>query len=654
MLYKKLLIPLLLFCYISLHAQPGRLLLVGGGSEKNGVDSWSTAPYKWAGEGKNVAIIGTSTGSLAPYFMQQCGALKAKEFAIDSRDSADSQATYDTLTSYDVIFFRGGDQYDYYRFYKGTKLQEAVLQVYNAGGTICGTSAGMHILSEVVFTAKYGTVYSEETIENPNNFYVTLQHDFLNLSPGFIFDTHFAERARFGRLAGFIANYKLNQGIDIIGIGMDDLTCMTVDENGLGTVYGTGCANVYLAGNTFSLNGTKLLADSINVVQLLHGCTYDFNTRQANFETLDRQINTFGLQETGNYTILASGGNMLDDNEGMLDDLVNKSGSLSDYFLILSEDETQALLFKEKLLALGASKVDFFKIDGQAGTSNELEMFILEAKKVLLLSNSTATFNPFLESSNGILLKGKLKEDGMVSAFVGDDSRYAGKTVVENYYELYAAYYAELTFSKGLGLLEHTVIMPNSFYDTDMFENSASAVPYCMAMDTLKYGIWLTSHNYMKYSPVEGNTLLSGFGDAPVMLLTNLGELTGFSSHTATGSNSYLPRMIAGFERLQLTLLDETNPVILGEVDYSAIDENASKTIFSVSPNPASDFISFQTENKVFEWKITGLSGKTLLMGNGIDGKHTVNVNALSPGLYFIQLNNLETQNISISKFIKY
>jgi cyanophycinase-like exopeptidase len=100
-------------------SQPGRLLLVGGGAEKNGAASWSTPAYRWAGEGRKVAIVGTSTGSLAPYFIQQCGAASAREFAIQSRDSADSPATYDTLMSYDVIFFRGGDQYEYYN-YTGT------------------------------------------------------------------------------------------------------------------------------------------------------------------------------------------------------------------------------------------------------------------------------------------------------------------------------------------------------------------------------------------------------------------------------------------------------------------------------------------------------------------------------------------------------
>ncbi len=59
------------------------------------------------------------------------------------------------------------------------------------GGVIGGTSAGLHILSEVLFTAQNGTVYPEEALEDPFNQYMTLEDDFLNLMPGLIFDSHF-------------------------------------------------------------------------------------------------------------------------------------------------------------------------------------------------------------------------------------------------------------------------------------------------------------------------------------------------------------------------------------------------------------------------------------------------------------------------------
>ena len=378
----------------------GRFLLAGGGAEKNGAASWSTPAYRWAAEGKRVAVIGTSTGSLATYFVQQCKAARAKEFAIASRDSADSQATFDTLIAYDMIFFRGGDQYDYYRLYKGTRLLEAVQYVYNHGGTIGGTSAGMHILSEVMFTAKYGSAYPDECIENPNNSRVTLADDFLPYFPGFLFDTHFAERGRFGRLTGFLANYFLNKGEAVNGIGMDDMTCMTVDENGLGTVWGTGCANFYLAGTGYSLNGTKLLNDSVKVVQLLHGCTYDFNTGQFGFPTLDRQISTGSMQESGNFIILASGSNLLTDNTAMLADLVQSTGNISDSVLILCPDQTLAASFGLQLTASGSTGYSVFRLSAATGSDPSLAKAITGSVKILFLANTDKDFGEFLETEN--------------------------------------------------------------------------------------------------------------------------------------------------------------------------------------------------------------------------------------------------------------
>lgn len=645
---------LLLFTY-SVHtfSQPGRLLLVGGGGEKNGVSSWSTPAYRWAGEGKRVAIIGTSTGSLAPYFKQQCGAAFAKEFAVASRDSADSQVLYDTLLTYQVIFFRGGDQTEYYDLYRNTKLQDAVLNLYNNGGTICGTSAGMHILSSVVYTAAYGTVYSYESIENPNNKYVTLANDFMDFAPGYVFDTHVAERARFGRTVGFLANYKMNKGIDITGIGMDDMTCMTVDETGLATVRGTGCANIYMAGSTYSLNGTKLLSNKVHVIQLLQGCTYNLNTKEVTYNTLNRHINSSQSEETGNYTVLASGSNKLTENQAMLLELVTGTGLTSDRVLLLTGNETLANTFRDKLLLLGTQEVNTVVIDANAGNTADLELKINNSVKILFISNATAAFNQFLNTPNGELLMNKVHSNGMITAFVGDDSRYAGKTVVDNFYTLYASYYAELTFSKGLSLLRHSVIMPNTFYDSDMYENSATAVPYAMATDSLKYGIWLTNHNFMKYTPVEGKAILTGYGAAPVMVISNEGELSGLSIQTGTGSTSVKPRMVAGFDHLQLSLIDYTTPYLMGNVTTTGVTANLISKPYVISPNPVSDKLHITAEDSNYSWEICNINGSKVLKGQSESKSANLNVAGLKPGLYLLNTRNLRTDLLTSTRFIK-
>lgn len=644
-----------LFIMFSIHAfsQPGRLLLVGGGSEKNNASSWSTPAYRWAGEGKRVAIIGTSTGTLAPYFKQQCGATYAKEFAVASRDSANSKVLYDTLLTYQVIFFRGGDQTEYYNLYRNTRLQDAAIYLYIKGGTICGTSAGMHILSSIVYTAANGTVYSYECIENPNNKYVTLADDFMNFAPGFVFDTHVAERARFGRTVGFLANYKLNKGIDITGIGMDDMTCMTVDETGLATVRGTGCANISMPGSTYSLNGTKLLAEKVHIMQLLQGCTYNLNTKQVTFNTLNRPTNSASYEETGNYTILASGSNKLSENQAMLADLVTTNGLTTDPVLIVTGDETLANTFKDKLMLLGTPEVDIAGINIDAGNSADIELKINNAVKILFLSNTTAAFNQFLNTSNGSLLRHKVHDIGMISAFVGDDSRFAGRTVVDNFYTLYASYYAELTFSKGLSLLSHSVIMPNTFYNSDMYENSATAVPYSMALDTLKYGIWLTNHNYMKVTPVEGKTLLTGYGAAPVMVISNEGTLTGFSSQTGTGSTSVKPRMIAGFDDLELSMIDYTTPYVLGNVNITGFSASENEKSSFISPNPVKDRLNFTAKDQNYNWEICTMDGRQIRYGRSESGSTNLNIADLKPGLYVFKTHYLKTNLLTSNKFIK-
>jgi cyanophycinase len=641
------------FGSVKAYTQPGRLLLVGGGAEKNGAESWSTPAYRWAGEGKRVAIVGYSTGSLAPYFVQQCGAARAKEFAISTHDSADSQATYDTLTSYDVIFFRGGDQYDYYSLYRNTKLQDAVNYLFSHGGTICGTSAGMHILSSIVYTAKNGSAYPDECIENPNNNFVTLASDFMNLVPGFVFDTHFAERGRFGRLVGFLANYKLNQGGAITGLGMDDMTCMTVDEQGLGTIYGTGCTNLYKSGSNYSLNGTKLLADTVQIIQLLQGSTFNFHTGEIIYAGLDRQISTDELEETGNYTILASGSNPVSDSQAMLNDLVNNTGSSKAEILILTGDQNLADAYKARLIELGVEQVNIFVVNLEYGNDANLANQINQATKILFLKNWFILFSSFMSTPNGKLLQKQLTKDNMISAFVGDDARLAGKTVVDNYLALYASYHAELSFGRGLSLLKHTVLMPNTYLNMDVFENTATAVPYAMAKDTLKYGIWLTNHNYMKFTPAAGKTILTGYGTAPVMVLTNNGSRAGFSTHTASGSTSSSPRMVAGFERLNLALTDYTTPYVMGNAHSSGFADTGRLNPLVISPNLVQDKLILNWNSNGYQWEITSTRGNRILKGKSSPGKEFVDVSYFMPGLYIVTVNDQHNNQIAALKFVK-
>jgi cyanophycinase len=634
------------------YSQKGRLLIVGGGSEKTASNGWSTPAYTWAVEGKRVAVIGTSTGSLAPYLKQYCKAAYAREFAIDTRDSADSQVTFDTLMTYQAVFFRGGDQWEYYSLYRDTKLQQAVEAIYSSGGTICGTSAGMHILSEYVFTAENGTVYPYEGIENPNNSYMTIENDFFGFIPGYLFDTHFVERGRFGRLCGFLANLKLNENADVIGLGIDDLSCMAIDSNLTGTAYGTGCTNIYRLSGSVSLNGNKLLIDSVNLTQLLQGCTYNFVTGEANYTTLSKPINTSSLTESGNYTILASGSDLLSYNQDMLSELVLHTGTPTDAIAIISGNAGTATSFMNALTNLAQMHVDIIQPDQLYGSDTSTLGIFQRADKVLFVSNDPENLLDFLGSINGQYLEQKLKASGSISAFAGMDSRLAGKTVVGNFLEYGNSYYGEMTLGPGLGLLRNSVIIPNTYLNSDIYENTASAVPYAMVKDTLKYGIWLTNHSFMKYSPVNGNSTLTGKGVAPVMILTNKASHGGFSTQTSTGSSSSLPRQVAGFDHMQLSLIDDTLPFIMGKTSSTSLHENSSKTEVSLITDRHTSTLRILAPYPVKSWKLFTAHG--LLVASSIQGENsdTVNMQALPHGIYLLnvsQNNSLITKSIKIA-----
>ena len=635
-------------------AQNGSFLLVGGGYEQNGPESWSTPAFTWAAQGKKVAVIGMSaSGGYVSYFLNQCNASYVKEFGIATRDSANSQITFDTLIAYDMLFFRGGDQWDYYSRYKGTKLEEAVDSVYRKGGTIGGTSAGLQILSKILFTAEHGTVYPDECLENPLNYYLTLADDFLPFFPDVIFDSHLSERGRFPRTIGFMANWQLTRSSMIIGIGLDDLTCMTVDANGIGMVYGTGCAKIYkaMSVNTFDTNNGLLIADSVTITQLLDGCTYDFNTGNHGSQSLTSYSQPESLEETGCHHIYLSGSDVTTDNTEMLQQFIDEGNPDAGILIITGTNTSLAGSIKNLITSISSVSVTIGHALTIAGNDPVLQQLIIEAEKILFAGNTASTLNAFMETANGILLDQRLHDRTIVLGFVGSDAQFAGKIVIPNYLTPGAAYYGELIFSEGLGLLKHTIIMPNTFERSDIYENTTTAVPYAMAEHNLRYGIWLYNRNYMKYGIQDSSATLWAYGDAPVMILKNNGTAYGLSTHTSSG-NPGTPRMIAGFDSMTLSLIDKTTPYRLGTHIESAIHEDKKQPMVTVIPNPASELIQVKGVDGPYDLMIRDLRGIPVYQKSANEPGSQHDVSRLNPGCYIIQIRYSDTNHEKYGKLI--
>lgn len=636
---------------ISLCAQ-GRLLLIGGGSEKTGTNAWNYQAFRWLTDNalnKRVAVISYETGgsTMVTYFKTYWGASWAKEFVINS-SNADNQAIYDSLITYDIVYFRGGDQYYYYTYYKGKKTQLAIEFIFNNGGAIAGTSAGMHILTKVLFTAWNGSVYPDECIENPKNQYITLKDDFFNFLNGFVGDTHFAERGRFARLIGFMANWKFTQNLNITGIGVDDQTALAIDVNKNATVYGSGCANFYVASdNAFSQNPPntgKLLANNLKVMQLKQGNTINLNTLQiTNLSENNTSIAYSG--ENGLYTLYLSGSDVLADNNSMLAAVVTNLQNSNDLVTILTgSSQTTANTYKTKLNDLGATNVVVYSAITANGSYTQLSDAINNAKAFLLVGNNYTDFSGFLDTYNGVLVKNKMKEQNIISVFIGDNARFAGAKVVENYLTEYASYDALLTFHEGLELLRTTVIMPNTYNNSNMYENSATAVPYAINEYGLAYGVWLYKKNYMKFYNQNGKTYFKGYGSAPVMVLHNTSTKWGHVSQTPSG----IPpaRQITSFDQMNISLIDESTPYEVGNLTWL---ENSQNIDFRIYPNPVTNFLNVGQYN--IEWlKILNIQGVEVMNLQNLRGIG-INVSNLQQGIYLIEAK--VDEKIIKSKFIK-
>lgn len=646
-----LIVTLFLFAYTAITAQslPGYIMIAGGGSEQNG--GWSDAPYGWAVEksqNKKVAIItfDPNPTSWLPDYFKTLGATTAKNFTINSVQLANDQATYDSIVQYDVLFFKGGDQWNYYDTYKGSLLEDAIELVFNNGGVLCGTSAGLHILSEVIYTAENGTVYSEEALEDPFNYYMTLENDFISAMPGVVFDSHFTERGRFGRIIGFVGNRNLSQEEQIIGIGVDDKTAFCIDTAMLGVAHGTGAVNLYRAGteNIFSISGGKLLASDIEVSQLIDGCSVDFNNMTfGSFP--DYTEPAYSGEDFAGHMFLSATNN-IEANTAFFQAL--SANTMGEIMVITGYDQSLALAVQTALQQTGAVSYILSTTPDVYNDPQWLEK-LQQSGMYLFVDNELQVLKDFLEfGSNGQYLWDQLITGAKACAFMGSDSRYAGGIFVANFDQEYASYDGELEFEEGLGLMQNTVIMPYVFSSEADEENTASAVPYAMIAHELAYGIWMHGNTFVEVMTSGDDIMIEASGSCPLIFIENPGSSSGLASMAA--SSTGLPRNIAGFEKFTLRLADDTEPIVLQNVSGIDDREVAELRFF---PNPATDILYIAGIDQArVTVKIHELSGR-LLKSSQMHQGMSIRIDDLNEGVYLVSVYGLDGEYYYSGRIVK-
>src|SRR4051794_18855089 len=196
---------------------------------------------------------------------------------IRNREEAQSEGNADLLRNAAGIFLTGGDQYTLTQMLDHTPAEEAMMEAYGRGAVVAGTSAGATAMGRPMIVAGGGSGELRKGM-------VQMSHGLGWAGDDIIIDTHFGARGRFPRLASAVAEHPT-----ALGVGIDENTCILLDQNGRATVAGTGVV-YFVDGFEAHLNraletntGKPVSVGTLKVNVLAAGEHFDIGKREILF-----------------------------------------------------------------------------------------------------------------------------------------------------------------------------------------------------------------------------------------------------------------------------------------------------------------------------------------------------------------------------------
>jgi len=223
-------------------ATAGGTVLMGGGTDVDAAFQWMCGR---SGNGDFLVIRATGTDAYNPYIQQLCPAENSvATLIIPNRAAASDPFVIATIQSAEALWIAGGDQSNYINYWKGTPVQDAINSLIASGVPVGGTSAGMNVLTEFVYSALASQgVTSSQALADPFTRYITLDRDFASVAAlqGIIGDPHFSSRDRMGRDLAFMCRIYLNGWSPTPrDIAVDERTALLIDPRSATTVVGSG------------------------------------------------------------------------------------------------------------------------------------------------------------------------------------------------------------------------------------------------------------------------------------------------------------------------------------------------------------------------------------------------------------------------------
>jgi len=219
------------------------------------------------------SILKTTGANYARLFLD-CGAKSARSLDFRARAESYADEFVDAVKSASGIFITGGTQMRLPATIGGTPLEAAILDAYKRGVIIGGTSAGAAVMSKVMFAYGKGgpTPRAGSAQFTPG----------LGLTDKIVFDQHFRQKDRLGRLLYLIAAHP-----GLLGVGIDENTAAIVEDENSIAVFGTGAVTIVDGSEITATNvaevgsGGAVAASNIRVHVLTNGCSFDASTRKA-------------------------------------------------------------------------------------------------------------------------------------------------------------------------------------------------------------------------------------------------------------------------------------------------------------------------------------------------------------------------------------
>jgi cyanophycinase len=229
---------------VSPKAMPGYALM-GGGSD---LDEAFRFLCDKGGGGDFLILRAAGDDDYNPYVNSLCKTNSVATLIIPSREAANESKVADIIHHAEAIFIAGGDQARYINWWQNSPVQDALNAHIAAGKPIGGTSAGLAVLGQYIYSAQGDApddpdLTSVQALSNPFFHRVTVRRDFLKIEllHNTLTDTHFAKRNRMGRTLVFLARIVQDGwSSNPREIAVDEKNAVLVESTGEAKVIGPG------------------------------------------------------------------------------------------------------------------------------------------------------------------------------------------------------------------------------------------------------------------------------------------------------------------------------------------------------------------------------------------------------------------------------